>query len=88
MQFYTAVSPVGGNSEDGGAYDFFKAYLALPVVLVFWVAGYFWKREGWLRTSQIDVDSGRRDHDWDRINAYKAELAASPTWKRVLAFLF
>jgi amino acid transporter len=87
-QFYTAVSPVGGNSEDGGAYDFFKAYLALPVVLVFWVAGYFWKREGWLRTSQIDVDSGRRDHDWDRINAYKAELAASPTWKRVLAFLF
>lgn len=87
-QFYTAVSPVGGNSEDGAAYDFFKSYLALPVVLVFWIAGYFWKKDGWRNISQIDVDSGRREHDWDRINAYKAEMATAPMYKRVLAFLF
>lgn len=87
-QFYTAIWPVGGNTEDGAAYDFFKSYLALPVVLVFWAAGYFWKHVGWLKTSQIDVDSGRREHDWNRINAWKAELAAMPMWKRVFYFLF
>merc|ERR1712230_109011 len=59
-QFWTAIAPVGGNSEEGAAYDFFYAYLALPVVLAFWAAGYFWKKQGWLRTHQIDVDSGRR----------------------------
>merc|ERR1711881_729002 len=87
-QFWTAIAPVGGNSEEGAAYDFFYAYLALPVVLAFWAAGYFWKKQGWLRTHQIDVDSGRREHDWERINAWKAELASMPAWKRLLHAIF
>jgi amino acid transporter len=88
LQFYTAIWPVGGTSEDGKAYDFFKAYLALPVVLAFWVGGYFWKHVGWMKISQIDVDSGRREHDWERINGWKVELAAMPAWKRLFYFLF
>merc|ERR1712072_701136 len=87
-QFWTAIAPVGGNSEEGAAYGFFYAYLALPVVLAFWAAGYFWKKQGWLRTHQIDVDSGRREHDWERINAWKAELASMPAWKRLLHAIF
>lgn len=70
---------------DGGFNDvqgFFKSYLALPVVIVFWIGGFFWKRTGWLRTDQIDVDTGRRELDWDSINADRAKLAAMPTWKR------
>jgi amino acid transporter len=59
-------------------------YLALPVVLFFWVVGYFWKRSGWLRTHQMDVDTGRRELDWDAINKYRAEVATWPTWKRAL----
>jgi amino acid transporter len=39
--------------------------LALPVVLLFWICGYFWKQEGWLRTAQMDVDAGRRPIDWE-----------------------
>lgn len=65
------------------AAGFFEAYLTVPVILVFWVIGYFWKREGWLRTHQMDVDTGRRELDWDEINRYKAEVATWPTWKRL-----
>ncbi|KAI3320547.1 amino acid permease/ SLC12A domain-containing protein [Xylariaceae sp. AK1471] len=85
-QFYVAVSPIGHRL--GTAETFFQSYLALPVVLVFWAGGYAWKREGWLRTSQIDVDSGRREHDWDEINAYRQQLATQPAWKRLYHSLF
>lgn len=87
-QFYVAIWPVGGNSDDGAAYDFFKAYLALPIVLLFWAGGYVWKRQGWLKTGDIDVDSGRREVDWQGIHEYKAHVAAQPMWKRVLMTLF
>jgi amino acid transporter len=85
-QFYVAVSPIGKRL--GTAESFFEAYLALPVVLFFWAAGYLWKRQGWLRTDQIDVDSGRREHDWDEINAYRQQLATQPAWKRLYHTLF
>ncbi|KAI1260825.1 amino acid permease/ SLC12A domain-containing protein [Xylariaceae sp. FL1019] len=85
-QFYTAVSPIG--ERVGTATEFFQSYLALPVVLFFWAIGYIWKREGWLKLSQIDVDTGRRQHNWEVINAQREELARAPAWKRVLKFFF
>ncbi|KAI4612241.1 Amino-acid permease inda1 [Alternaria metachromatica] len=85
-QFYTAVSPIGKRL--GTATDFFQAYLAIFVVAAFWIAGYFWKREGWLRTAQMDVDTGRRELDWDLINAERAEIATWPAWKRFLNRIF
>jgi amino acid transporter len=33
---------------------------------------------------QIDVDTGRRELDWEAINAYRAEVATWPAWKRFL----
>ncbi|KAH7132398.1 amino-acid permease inda1 [Dendryphion nanum] len=85
-QFYTAVSPIGKNVGD--AYDFFVSYLALPVVMAFWAAGFAWKRKGWLRTAQMDVDTGRRELDWDLINREREEMAKWPTWKRILNKVF
>ncbi|KAF1846019.1 amino acid permease-like protein [Cucurbitaria berberidis CBS 394.84] len=85
-QFYTAVSPLG--KKLGTAEDFFKAYLALFVVAVFWIAGYLWKREGWLRTAQMDVDTGRRELDWDLINREREEMKTWPAWKRAFARIF
>lgn len=85
-QFYTAVSPIGVSVGD--AEGFFKSYLAAPVVLFFWAIGYAWKREAWLRTPQIDVDTGRRELDWDYINAQRAEMAAWPTWKKWVNKIF
>ncbi|KAI2611453.1 amino-acid permease inda1 [Hypoxylon fragiforme] len=85
-QFYVAICPPGGGFNT--VEDFFKSYLTVPVVLVFWAIGYFWKRTGWLRTHQIDVDTGRREVDWDEINQFRAELAALPAYRRAFNVLF
>lgn len=85
-QFFIAVCPVGGgyNTVEG----FFKSYLALPVIIFFWICGFFWKRTGWLKIHQIDVNTGRRELPWDEINEYRAELAAMPAWKRIFHIVF
>ncbi|KAL2222421.1 hypothetical protein M432DRAFT_672092 [Thermoascus aurantiacus ATCC 26904] len=67
-QFYIALFPLG-QSGVGTAECFFKAYLALPVIILFWVCGYFWKRAGWLTLSQIDINPGRREIDWEEHHA-------------------
>jgi len=85
-QFYTAVSPIG--KRVGTAEDFFQSYLAIFVVAVFWLGGYFWKRDGWLRTAQMDVDTGRRELDWDLINREREEILAWPAWKRLAHRIF
>lgn len=86
-QFYVAIAPPGQTGL-ASASDFFQAYLALPVVLFFWACGYLWKREGWLKLEQIDVDTGRRQHDWDAINEYKAYMLTQPAWKQWTHKLF
>ena len=59
-------------------------WLAVPVIIFFWIIGFFWKRTGWLKLSQIDVDTGRREHDWEEIRAYQAKVASWPKWRRAL----
>ncbi|GAO18518.1 hypothetical protein UVI_02054600 [Ustilaginoidea virens] len=85
--FFTAIAPPGldGLTNVEG---FFKSYLAFPVLIAFWVGGFVWKRSGWLRLDQIDVDSGRRELDYDQIRAHKEELQAMPTWRRAMHRLF
>ncbi|KAI1419597.1 amino acid permease/ SLC12A domain-containing protein [Xylaria sp. FL1777] len=85
-QFYVAISPIGENIGD--AAGFFNAYLALPVVLVFWAGGFLWKRKGWLRIADINIDAGRREHDWDEINAHRQYLATLPAWRRLYHVVF
>ncbi|KPM41203.1 Amino-acid permease inda1 [Neonectria ditissima] len=83
-QFYTAIIAGPGKPGMGTVEGFFKSYLAFPVVLFFWLVGYLWKREGFLGTAKIDVDTGRREHDWDEINAYRALIASYPKWRQFL----
>ncbi|KAF4987654.1 hypothetical protein FGRMN_10245 [Fusarium graminum] len=85
-QFYTAMTNIDGSL--GTAEGFFQSYLALPVVIFFYIVGYVWKREGWRRIETIDVDTGRREHDWDTINAFREQLANGPAWKRIMHHLF
>ncbi|KAI0534856.1 amino acid permease/ SLC12A domain-containing protein [Xylaria digitata] len=85
-QFYIAVSPIG--ERVGDAEGFFNVYLAVPVLILFWVGGFLWKRKGWLRTADMDVDTGRREHDWDEINAYRQHLATLPAWRRLYHTVF
>jgi len=76
-QFYTAVRGLDAES-------FFKSYLAFFVVLLFYAIGYAWKRAAWIPTKDIDVDSGRRELDWDAFQKEKARVAAMPKWRRVM----
>ncbi|KAL2160147.1 hypothetical protein VTH06DRAFT_1802 [Thermothelomyces fergusii] len=85
-QLFVAIAPVGGGVTD--AEGFFQSYLALPVVIAFWIAGFLWKRTGWLSLDQIDLDTGRRELDWDYINADRAKLASMPTLKRWFYTMF
>ncbi|KAF1974070.1 amino-acid permease inda1 [Bimuria novae-zelandiae CBS 107.79] len=85
-QFYVSISPLG--TKVGTAYDFFFGYLAFFVVGFFWICGYLWKHQGWLRIDQIDLDTGRRELDWDYINAERAKIAAWPAWRRAFNKIF
>ncbi|KAK2015770.1 amino acid permease [Colletotrichum eremochloae] len=85
-QLFVAICPPGGGFAS--AEDFFKAYLAAPVVLFFWLCGYLWKRKGFLKVSQIDLDTGRREVDWDEIHAYRAKVATWPKWRQILNTIF
>ena len=84
-QFYVAVADaVDAETVDLGVQAFFKSYLAFPVVILFYIVGWVWKREGWRRISEIDVDSGRRELDYDSFQKLKAKRAGWPAWRRTL----
>lgn len=85
--FYSALFPYNKEGVTT-AKGFFSEWLSVFVILFFWLCGYLWKREAAVSLDKIDVDTGRREHDWDAINAYKAELAAMPTWKRTMKKAF
>ena len=85
LQFYTAVyAAVNGDGAEG----FFKSYLAFFVVLAFYFAGWFWKRSTWKKLSEIDVDSGRREIDWELLNKERARYASWPKWRQILSKFF
>lgn len=88
VQFFVSIAPARNNDELNDAEGFFKSYLCFPVVIVFWIGGFLWKRTGWLTIDQIDLDTGRRELPWDEINEYRAELAKMPAWKRIWHTVF
>lgn len=85
-QFYMAVSPIGARI--GTVEGFSKSYLALPVVLFFWALGFLWKLEGWLKTSQIDVDTERREIDWEAHRAVAEKRKSTGWFMRIIYFMF
>lgn len=85
-QFYTALFPLDGSPPSAEA--FFESYLAMPVVLVFWAIGYAWKREGPRKTSEIDILTGMRQHDWDAIRKRNEVVNSWPWWRRSLQLVF
>lgn len=63
-QFWIALFPMGVKSN---ASDFFMAYLACPVVIALWVFWKVWKRDGFLALKDLDIDTGRRETDLDKV---------------------
>jgi amino acid transporter len=56
--------------------------------MLFYAIGYAWKRQGPQKLHQIDVDSGRRELDWDAVEKLRAKKANWPAWRRILDYLF
>jgi amino acid transporter len=80
-QFYIAVSPVRGSAS---AKAFFQSYLAVPIVILFYVVWKIWKRTPFRQPSTIDLVTGRRLLDREQLIAEEiAERATWPIWKRV-----
>lgn len=80
-QFYVAVKPLDAEA-------FFASYLAFFVVVAFYIVGWLWKRQTWHRLADIDVDSGRREIDWEHFNKTRAVYESYPKWRKILSHLF
>jgi yeast amino acid transporter len=79
-QFYIAVAPIGTKAT---AYSFFTNMLALPLIIVGFVGWKLWHRTRFMRASEIDLVTGRRELDLAGAKAEEnAERATWPTWKR------
>lgn len=87
-QLFTAIAPPAEGGALNTASGFFESYLAFFVILPFWLGGYLWKRQGWVKLENIDVDTDRRELPWDEINEYRAKIAAMPAWKRFYYMVF
>jgi len=75
-QFYIAVAPIGGSPT---AYDFFVQMLALPVIIACFVGWKVWHKTRFVRASEADLLTGRRE--LDLAGAKQAEIEERATWK-------
>jgi len=90
-QMYVAIWPVGGGPDGGQVNDaegFFMQCLAFPVVVVFWIVGYIWKRPKFLTVDNINLDAGRREIDWELHRAMEEKRANASLPMRVVYKLF
>jgi len=82
-QFYVAVWPIGGTPN---AQAFFEAYLAVPIILAFFLFWKFYKRTRWVKTMEIDLVSGRRELNLEELKA--EERAEQATWGPMKRYTF
>ncbi|KJA14768.1 hypothetical protein HYPSUDRAFT_208447 [Hypholoma sublateritium FD-334 SS-4] len=90
-QFYVAIWPIGGMDPDPKvvAQNFFETYLAFPVMILFYIIGYAWKRTLPQRASEIDLDTGRKS--WltvEEMRAWRASRKEAPLHIRIYRILF
>lgn len=96
-QFWVAIDPIG--SENMGINDkisnFFEAYLAMPVVLLFYGGYKLWYRTRWMAIGDIDLRTGRNEVDAGMLyrgtrggwQGREMEIEEWPRWKRIYKLL-
>lgn len=91
-QFWVAIKPIGEDHLDCQA--FFENYLAMPILIVFYLGYKIWKREWrlYIPADQIDLVSHRRIFDEEVLRQEELEdkerLKMSPLWVKVKEFFF
>lgn len=85
-QFWVGFAPVGYAEMTTGQLvkNFFKAYLAAPVVVIFYLYYKIRHRTPFMRAKDMDLSTGRRDLNIQHlIDEERAERAAWPIWKKI-----
>jgi amino acid transporter len=84
-QFWTGAWPVGYGTKgaSGQATNFFQAYLAAPIVILFYIGYKLWFRTPFMRCKDMDLKTGMRELNLPELIAEeKAERSAWPMWKK------
>ncbi len=88
-QFWTGIAPVpkpDGTRVTGAAAlteNFFAAYLAVPIVLLFYIVYKILYKTSFMRSEDMDLQTGIRELDWSMLQAEdEAEKAQWPKWKK------
>lgn len=84
-QFWTAAWPIGYGEKTARdrAEGFFLSYLAFPVVILFYLPYKIYYKTPFMRTADMDLQTGRRELDTAAlIEADRVEKAQMPKWKR------
>lgn len=89
-QFWTGFAPVGYGKMTAKEriQNFFQAYLAFPIVALFFIVYKLWFKTKFKRARNIDVTSGKREMDLPALLAEeRAEQANWPKWKKIYKIL-
>lgn len=88
-QFYVAVWPVG-QAGTGTVEDFFEAYLAAPVIIIFYVIFklVYWDTCKFITASKMDLDTGRRKVDVEVLQEEDRVMNERPIYLKVFEFFF
>ena len=89
-QFWTGFAPVGweNNTPAQNTTNFFEAYLAAPLVLVFYVPYKLYYRTKVVRLQDMDLQTGMRELNLEALLVEEREESARwPAWKKVYKFL-
>ncbi|CDO52408.1 hypothetical protein DV495_001340 [Geotrichum candidum] len=82
-QFWTGLFPLGGSGAD--AKNFFQSYLAAPIVIVCYAAFKIIKRPRFQDLKTMDLDTGRREIDFELL---KQEIAEEKAYLASKNFLY
>jgi amino acid transporter len=85
-QFWTGFAPVGYGELTAGerVETFFEAYLAFPIVALFYIVFKLVKKTKFKKVHEIDVTSGKREMNLAELLAEeRAEQATWPKWKKI-----
>lgn len=89
-QLWVGAWPVGYQTMSAIelAENFFLQYMAVPIVILFYLAHRIYYRTSIVRISDMDIDTGRRDFNLPILLAQEVEEKRSwPRWKKIYKYL-
>lgn len=92
-QFWVAISPLSprGQTDPRGAAamteNFFAAYLAAPIVLIFYISYKLYYKTAVMRCAEMDLKTGIRELNLAELKEEeRLEMATWPKWKKAYKF--